>query len=71
VRSANGGAVDEVHVFIAPRLVGGSGAPSPVGGAGIESLAQALRLAEPVVKLLGDAAGMPPDIYVQGRVAAT
>jgi diaminohydroxyphosphoribosylaminopyrimidine deaminase/5-amino-6-(5-phosphoribosylamino)uracil reductase len=33
--------VDEAHVFIAPKVIGGKGAPSPVGGAGIGKLAAA------------------------------
>lgn len=36
------GMVDEVHVFVAPVLVGGASAAS-VGGAGVESLRHALR----------------------------
>ena len=27
-------AIDEVHVFVAPKILGGAGAPSPIGGAG-------------------------------------
>ena len=27
--------VDEVHVFIAPKIVGGDAAPAPVGGVGL------------------------------------
>jgi diaminohydroxyphosphoribosylaminopyrimidine deaminase/5-amino-6-(5-phosphoribosylamino)uracil reductase len=34
------GAVDEVHVFIAPKLIGGVAAKSPVGGHGVDSIAQ-------------------------------
>ncbi len=30
------GAVDEVHVFIAPKIAGGAAAPGPIGGPGIE-----------------------------------
>jgi diaminohydroxyphosphoribosylaminopyrimidine deaminase/5-amino-6-(5-phosphoribosylamino)uracil reductase len=40
------GAIDEVHVFIAPRLVGGASARTPVAGRGVERLAEALALAE-------------------------
>lgn len=39
-------AVDEVHVCIAPRLVGGSRAKSPVGGGGVERIQDALTLPE-------------------------
>jgi diaminohydroxyphosphoribosylaminopyrimidine deaminase/5-amino-6-(5-phosphoribosylamino)uracil reductase len=39
-------AVDEFHVFIAPRLAGGHAATSPIGGTGVEKMADALALAE-------------------------
>jgi diaminohydroxyphosphoribosylaminopyrimidine deaminase/5-amino-6-(5-phosphoribosylamino)uracil reductase len=35
------GAMDEMHVFIAPRLVGGAGAPTALAGIGVEKMAQA------------------------------
>jgi diaminohydroxyphosphoribosylaminopyrimidine deaminase/5-amino-6-(5-phosphoribosylamino)uracil reductase len=56
-------AVDEVHLFIAPKLAGGHGAPSPVGGAGIERMAQALRLADISIEELEG------DVYIHGRLA--
>ena len=37
--SLEGGLVQEVAAYVAPRLLGGRGAPSPIGGAGIASLA--------------------------------
>jgi diaminohydroxyphosphoribosylaminopyrimidine deaminase/5-amino-6-(5-phosphoribosylamino)uracil reductase len=37
-------ALDEVHVWIAPRLAGGAQALSPIGGQGVDSIADALRL---------------------------
>ena len=40
------GAIDEVHVFIAPRLAGGAEARTPVGGKGVEKIAEALALTE-------------------------
>ncbi len=39
-------AIDEFHVFVAPKLVGGSVAPSPVGGQGVALMSEALQLAE-------------------------
>ncbi|HEY5314557.1 MAG TPA: bifunctional diaminohydroxyphosphoribosylaminopyrimidine deaminase/5-amino-6-(5-phosphoribosylamino)uracil reductase RibD, partial [Pirellulales bacterium] len=54
------GLVDEVHVFIAPRLIGGSQAPGPVGGHGVGQLSAALQLAEPQTETLGD------DLYIHG-----
>jgi diaminohydroxyphosphoribosylaminopyrimidine deaminase/5-amino-6-(5-phosphoribosylamino)uracil reductase len=56
------GAVDEVHVFIAPKLAGGAGAPSPVPGAGIAKMSEALRLADITIEELGG------DVYVHGRI---
>jgi diaminohydroxyphosphoribosylaminopyrimidine deaminase/5-amino-6-(5-phosphoribosylamino)uracil reductase len=55
-------AVDEVHVFIAPKLAGGFSAPGPVGGTGIERMASALRLADISIEELDG------DVYVHGRV---
>jgi diaminohydroxyphosphoribosylaminopyrimidine deaminase/5-amino-6-(5-phosphoribosylamino)uracil reductase len=54
------GLVDEVHAFIAPRLIGGSQAPNPVGGHGIEQISAALHLAELQTETLGE------DLYVHG-----
>jgi diaminohydroxyphosphoribosylaminopyrimidine deaminase/5-amino-6-(5-phosphoribosylamino)uracil reductase len=55
------GAIDEIHVFIAPKLVGGSAAPPAIGGVGVSALADALRLDAPTIQQLGD------DVYVRGR----
>lgn len=52
-------AADEFHVFIAPKLVGGSG-PGPIGGYGLARMADALQL---------DRATFSPsgaDVYVHG-----
>jgi diaminohydroxyphosphoribosylaminopyrimidine deaminase/5-amino-6-(5-phosphoribosylamino)uracil reductase len=38
------GAIDEVHVDLAPILIGGARALPPLGGQGVETVAQALRL---------------------------
>jgi diaminohydroxyphosphoribosylaminopyrimidine deaminase / 5-amino-6-(5-phosphoribosylamino)uracil reductase len=40
------GAIDEVYAFIAPIILGGEGAPSPIGGSGLEKMADAKRLIE-------------------------
>ncbi len=58
------GQIDEVHVFIAPKLIGGIEAVSPIAGRGIEQLADALSLDGPAVEQLDT------DIYVHGRVVA-
>jgi diaminohydroxyphosphoribosylaminopyrimidine deaminase / 5-amino-6-(5-phosphoribosylamino)uracil reductase len=38
------GAIDEVHVFLAPCLAGGASALSPIGGNGMDTIREALRL---------------------------
>ncbi len=53
--------IDEVHVFIAPKLFGGQKARSPLRGAGIEQVAEALTLDSLNLQQLGD------DIYLSGR----
>src|SRR5258708_17306631 len=56
------GAIDEVHVFIAPRLVGGVDAVSPFGGRSAETIAAALNLADWQIKMIDG------DLLVHGRV---
>jgi diaminohydroxyphosphoribosylaminopyrimidine deaminase/5-amino-6-(5-phosphoribosylamino)uracil reductase len=38
------GAVDKVLAFVAPKIAGGAGAPTPVGGSGFERMSDALEL---------------------------
>jgi diaminohydroxyphosphoribosylaminopyrimidine deaminase/5-amino-6-(5-phosphoribosylamino)uracil reductase len=57
------GEVDEVHIFISPKLCGGQAAPTPIAGDGIERMAEALMLEDPQVKHVG------PDLYLSGRLA--
>ncbi len=40
------GLVDKVHVFVAPKILGGREALTPVGGAGFAKLSEAVELAE-------------------------
>ncbi len=54
-------AIDEVHAFIAPRIVGGAG-PSPVARLGFDAMAAALRLAVTSVERSGE------DVHIRGRV---
>jgi diaminohydroxyphosphoribosylaminopyrimidine deaminase/5-amino-6-(5-phosphoribosylamino)uracil reductase len=42
----DGGAIDEAHVFVAPRLVGGSAARTPIAGRGVDHVAEALSFPE-------------------------
>lgn len=54
--------IDEVHVFVAPRLLGGAAALSPVLGWGVDHPSVGLSLPQPVVEVLDG------DVYVSGRV---
>ena len=54
--------IDEVDIFVAPKIVGGDGAPSPVAGRGIDKMADALRLITPQISQIGD------DIRIRGRI---
>lgn len=56
------GLFDEVHVFIAPKLVGGSDAKGPVAGCGMDSIPVQSSLEEPTIELLDG------DIYLRGPV---
>jgi diaminohydroxyphosphoribosylaminopyrimidine deaminase/5-amino-6-(5-phosphoribosylamino)uracil reductase len=56
------GQLDEVHVFVAPKLVGGATAPSPVAGRGLLRMDDALRLEPPIVETLDG------DLYLRARV---
>jgi diaminohydroxyphosphoribosylaminopyrimidine deaminase/5-amino-6-(5-phosphoribosylamino)uracil reductase len=57
------GLIDEVHVFIAPKLAGGSEAPGPMGGRGVEAIAAALAVEEMSLSEVGG------DVYLRGQVA--
>ena len=59
------GLVDRVAIFLAPKLLGGAAAPTPVGGAG-RSLSQAVRLARPTVRPLGDDWLVEADVVADG-----
>jgi diaminohydroxyphosphoribosylaminopyrimidine deaminase/5-amino-6-(5-phosphoribosylamino)uracil reductase len=57
------GEIDEVHTFIAPRLVGGAATAGPTAGEGVAQMSDAVLLESPDVQQIDD------DIYVHGRVA--
>ncbi len=48
------GLVDEVVVYLAPKVVGGADAKTPVEGEGFAKMADALRFGAPVVERMGD-----------------
>ena len=53
-------AIDEFHVFIAPRIAGGSAALSPVGGLGVDLMARSLALDSCTVETIAG------DTYIHG-----
>lgn len=56
------GLVHRVQAYIAPKLIGGSAAHGPVGGAGIARMADALQLDDVTITRLGE------DILIEGRI---
>lgn len=48
------GLINKLYWFIAPKMVGGSHAPGPVGGAGVELMSQALVLKDSQLTRLGE-----------------
>ncbi len=56
------GIVSEVHVYIAPKMVGGMAAKSPVSGAGIERMEDCIRLSKPEISFF------EPDLLLKYRV---
>jgi diaminohydroxyphosphoribosylaminopyrimidine deaminase/5-amino-6-(5-phosphoribosylamino)uracil reductase len=54
--------IDHVAVFIAPKLVGGSGAPSPMQGHGLASMKDALHLKNMCSQLIGE------DMLIEGEI---
>lgn len=56
------GQIDEFHVFIAPKLVGGVAAVSPIAGGGVAEMSRALALKDPQLRQVGS------DAYLSGRL---
>ncbi len=54
--------IDEVHAFIAPKLIGGQASPTPIGGKGLSAIPEQASLIDTHVEFLDG------DIYVHGRV---
>jgi diaminohydroxyphosphoribosylaminopyrimidine deaminase / 5-amino-6-(5-phosphoribosylamino)uracil reductase len=59
-RFRDAGELDEIHAFIAPKLFGGSRAPTPIGGLGVAQLNEALSLSDWDLERIGD------DLLVHG-----
>lgn len=58
----DGGQVDEVRVFVAPVLIGGTQAPTPIAGQGINSLTHGRRLRTLLTQTVGT------DVLIVGRL---
>jgi diaminohydroxyphosphoribosylaminopyrimidine deaminase/5-amino-6-(5-phosphoribosylamino)uracil reductase len=58
----DGRMIDEIHAFVAPKLVGGGPAPSAIAGDGVSQMADALPLIDPVIEQTGG------DVYIRGRL---
>ncbi len=56
------GIVNRVQTYIAPKVFGGSCAPGPIGGIGIDATEQAFRLAESRITMFGE------DILIESEV---
>lgn len=54
------GIVDKVMFFIAPILIGGKTAPTPVGGEGFKKLSQAINLQNTNIRIIGK------DVLIEG-----
>ncbi len=48
------GIVDKVYAYLAPKLIGGADAPTPVGGRGAEHMAEAVRLRDTEARIVGE-----------------
>ncbi|WP_280522657.1 bifunctional diaminohydroxyphosphoribosylaminopyrimidine deaminase/5-amino-6-(5-phosphoribosylamino)uracil reductase RibD [Phormidium tenue] len=48
------GVIDKLWAFVAPKLIGGVAAPSPIGDLGLQNMGEALTLSRTTWRLLGD-----------------
>jgi diaminohydroxyphosphoribosylaminopyrimidine deaminase/5-amino-6-(5-phosphoribosylamino)uracil reductase len=56
------GVVQAVCCYIAPKLFGGSDAPSPIGGRGVSTPGQSIKLKNSTITMFGE------DIAIEGEV---
>lgn len=54
--------IDEIHAFIAPKLIGGINAITPIGGMGLAEMAKAVLVKHLAIEPIGT------DVYCHGRV---
>lgn len=55
--------IDEIHVFVAPKIVGGGAAITPIAGTGLEQIPGYANVAESEIQQLDS------DLYIRGRIA--
>ena len=58
------GCVDEVWAFIAPKIIGGEGAKTPVSGKGIEKMSEAINLQDIDIQNING------DILIKGKICS-
>lgn len=56
------GIVHKVQAYIAPKLVGGKNAKSPVSGEGFQKMSEAILLKDPKIRTFSE------DIYIESKV---
>ncbi len=56
------GLVQHIQAYIAPKIIGGAGAKSPVGGQGFPTMPEAIRLRDVTITRLGE------DILIESEV---
>lgn len=54
--------IDKIIYFLAPKIIGGKGAPGPVGGKGISQLKDGLQIKNMTVSKLGE------DLVIEGNI---
>lgn len=63
------GLVNELVVYIAPKVVGGAEAVTPVEGQGVNTMAEAIALGSPVVERFGDDIKLTYRLGAEGSLA--
>ena len=57
--------IDEVYVFVAPKLLGGAGARTPMAGIGLSEVPALAQIDTPCIEICDG------DVYVHGRLTRT
>lgn len=56
------GIVDKIHVFMAPKIIGGDAAPGAIGNPGIDNLEQAVKLSIKTLEKIGE------DLHIEAYI---